>query len=313
MKPHVLREADKVDDALPDTNVRTGTLSAKLNRMPGPKRTEATEQFDELDPQTKRYLGDTDVDAPASRSADLFRNAGPGGRKALDDLAETDRRAADALVEMDDAATQRRFVTAYDSGDVDADELSTAVKRYDDRNAEGTEFADDVIAQTGDDGVDLLSTDVCNSPCHGTIRSVYEYTKQSDGLDDKEAKDLLKAYDEAEDVTTGPGSNGPGEVQEAVNSLDQRDVDGIRDVMRHTQGNEKGYKEIAGETDVANKLLDGDNGIEAGDIEMQRPIRDVDDAPITKSDVDVDVDSELTVRQDARIPRDRVQAPQRRR
>ncbi|SFR97788.1 hypothetical protein SAMN05216559_1914 [Halomicrobium zhouii] len=110
-----------MDDALPDTNVRTGTLSAKLNRMPEPKRTEVTEQFDELDPQTKRYLGETDVDNPASKSADLFRNAGPDGRRALNDLADTDREAADALLEIDDAATQRRFVEAYEQGDVSTD------------------------------------------------------------------------------------------------------------------------------------------------------------------------------------------------
>ncbi|SFR97753.1 hypothetical protein SAMN05216559_1908 [Halomicrobium zhouii] len=157
VKPHVLREAGKVDDALPDTNVRTGTLSAKLNRMPGPKRTEVTEQFDELDPQTKRYLGETDVDNPASKSADLFRNAGPDGRRALNDLADTDREAADALLEMDDAATQRRFVKAYQHDEVDADELSTALRRYDELDASGKDAADDLLASTGDDGSKLLA------------------------------------------------------------------------------------------------------------------------------------------------------------
>ncbi|WP_188854272.1 hypothetical protein [Haloarcula argentinensis] len=157
VRPGVLRQAGKIDSTLPDTNVRTGTLSAKLNKMPGPKRKQVTEQFDELDPQTKRYLSKTDVDAPATKSANLFRNAGPSGRKTLNKLADTDRKAADALLEMDDAATQRRFVKAHKQGEMSTDELSTALKRYDSLDSDGKDTANELIAQTGDDGSELLA------------------------------------------------------------------------------------------------------------------------------------------------------------
>ncbi|WP_191907525.1 right-handed parallel beta-helix repeat-containing protein [Haloarcula sp. CBA1131] len=157
VRPGILRQAGKIDETLPNTNVRTGTLSAKLNNMPGPKRKQVTEQFDELDPKTKRYLSKTDVDAPATKSADLFRNAGPSGRKTLNDLADTDRRAADALLKMDDAATQRRFVKAHRQGEVSSNELATAVKRYDNLDASGKDGADDVLAATGDDGTEFLA------------------------------------------------------------------------------------------------------------------------------------------------------------
>ncbi|WP_188854277.1 hypothetical protein, partial [Haloarcula argentinensis] len=72
-------------------------------------------------------------------------------------MTDTDRKAADALLEIDDAATQRRFTRAYDSGEVDSDELSTALRRYDsldsDSKAEYRRFTE----TTGDDGVGFVS------------------------------------------------------------------------------------------------------------------------------------------------------------
>lgn len=153
----MLRRAGKIDDKLPDVDVRTGTLSAKLNDLPGPRRQQVVDQFDGLDPATKRYLSDTDVDAPAAKSADLFRSAGPSGRKALDALSETDDEAADILLEMDDTATQRRFAEAFDEGDVDADELSTALKRYDELDTSRKEAYQRLLATTGDDAPSFVS------------------------------------------------------------------------------------------------------------------------------------------------------------
>ncbi|WP_225334164.1 hypothetical protein [Halomicrobium urmianum] len=263
LRPGVLRRAGKIDRRLPDVNVRTGTLSARLNDLPGPKRQQVVDQFDELDDGTRQYLGRSDVDAPASEAADLFRNAGPSGRRALREVSDVDEEAADILLEIDDANTQRRFVRALENGEVDETELASALRRYDTYDSDGQRFASDVIKQTGDDGPRLLSTDVCNSPCHGTVRAVYEYTDGYNGvtLSDREAKDLLQAYDEADDITDRPGANGPGTVQERLNELGTRNdggerVDGVDRSMRSVSGDGSGYAEIAGETRIASDALD---------------------------------------------------------
>ncbi|MGB9951150.1 hypothetical protein ACOZ4F_01950 [Haloarcula marismortui] len=59
--------------------------------------------------------------------------------------------AAGALLQMDDAATQRRFVKTHKQGEVSTNELSTAVKHYDNLDPSGKGAADDVLAATGDD------------------------------------------------------------------------------------------------------------------------------------------------------------------
>ncbi|AEM58927.1 hypothetical protein [Haloarcula hispanica] len=165
VKPTALRRAGKVDDSVPDADVPTGRMSAKLNDMPGPKRQRTTEQFDQLDTDGSDYLGNTDINDPTLKATDLFENTGPSGRRALNDLAESDQDAADALLQMDDAATQRRFVRAYESGEVDSDELTTALRRYDELDANEKRTADAMVMRGGDDGVSLLDEQVCNSPC----------------------------------------------------------------------------------------------------------------------------------------------------
>ncbi|WP_336358956.1 hypothetical protein [Haloarcula sp. CGMCC 1.6347] len=196
---------------------------------------------------------------------------------------------------MDDAATQRRFTEAYESGEVDSDELTTALTRYDSLDADGKRFADDAIERTGTDGPDLMSTDVCNSPCHGTIRAVYEYTDEADGLSDSQAKDVLQSYDAADEVDVGPGRQGPGAAQERVDSLANDNVEGVQDMLEHAQGNTKSFKEIAGETDIVKKIRDEDNGIEASKLHMQKTSRGVSGGPNSNTEIDVKVDGELTV------------------
>ncbi len=56
VKPTALRRAGKVDDSVPDADVPTGRMSAKLNDMPGPRRQQTTEQFDQLDSDGSDYL-----------------------------------------------------------------------------------------------------------------------------------------------------------------------------------------------------------------------------------------------------------------
>ncbi|KAA9404655.1 hypothetical protein EGO51_18235 [Haloarcula hispanica] len=58
---------------------------------------------------------------------------------------------------MDDAATQRRFTEAYDSGEVDSDELTTALTRYDSLDADGKAEFDDLLARNGDDAAKLAA------------------------------------------------------------------------------------------------------------------------------------------------------------
>jgi hypothetical protein len=157
VRPGVLLRAGRIDDTLPDTDVRTGTLSARLNDLSGPRRQRVVDQFESLDRGTKDYLGDTDIDAPAVKTADLFRNTGPGGRRTLDALAETDGEAADVLLKIDDPETQWRFVRAYDSGEADADELATALRRYDNLDSDGKQEFDDLMARSGDDAAKLAA------------------------------------------------------------------------------------------------------------------------------------------------------------
>ncbi|MDS0261033.1 hypothetical protein NDI56_16660 [Haloarcula sp. S1CR25-12] len=291
-----VRRAGQIERRLPDTNVKTGRVADKLDDMPGARRERVSNQFDQLDSSTKNHFDSVDGEYnPASEATDLFENTGPSGRRALNDLTDSDGEAADVLLQMDDAATQWRFTRAYDSGEVDSDELGTALNRYDELDADGKQFADEVIEQTGTDGPELMSTDVCNSPCHGTIRAVYEYTDEADGLSDSQAQDVLKAYDQADEVSYGPATKGAGSVQETVDSLNKNGVTGVKDMLRHAQGNTKGYKEIAGETDVAKKVLDDNNGIQADNIHMQKSLRDIENAPNSNTDIDVKVDGELEV------------------
>ena len=91
--------------------------------MPGPRRQRVTSQFDQLDSSTKRHFESVDgTYNPASEATDLFQNTGPSGRQALSGLTDSEPDAADVLLEMD-PNTQWRFTRAYDSGEVDGDEL----------------------------------------------------------------------------------------------------------------------------------------------------------------------------------------------
>lgn len=177
LRPGVLRRAGKIDDTLPDTDVRTGTLSARLNDLPEADRDRIVRQFDDLDPETRRYLGRTDVDAPASKTTDLFdaANDPSSARRALDALSESDDEAADILLDIDDPNTKWRFARAYDRS-VDGDELATALRRYDELGLDDQRAARDLLKATGDDGVRFFSR---ADP--GTVRAVVGSAAGADG------------------------------------------------------------------------------------------------------------------------------------
>jgi hypothetical protein len=155
LRPGVLRRAGKIDDNLPDTDVRTGTLSARLSRMPEADRERIVRQFDDLDSDA---LDAVDVDAPTTKATDLFdaANDPSNARRALDALSESDDEAASVLLRIDDPETKWRFVRAYDRS-VDSDELATALRRYDELDAGDKRVARDLLKATSDDGVRFLS------------------------------------------------------------------------------------------------------------------------------------------------------------
>ena len=134
---------------------------------------------------------DADVDGlSASKQENLGRHLARtdgGGGEAYDDPAAIDSDAADALAAIEDPVTQRQFVNPYQRGEVDSDKLATALRRYDESDANGKQFTDEAIEQTGQNGPRLIAADFCNSPCQGTIRAVYEYTKKSNsGLENRQ-------------------------------------------------------------------------------------------------------------------------------
>ncbi|MFC6756888.1 MULTISPECIES: hypothetical protein [Haloarcula] len=274
VKPTALRRAGKVDDAVPDADVPTGRMSAKLNDMPGPRRQRTTEQFDRLDSDGSDYLGNTDIDDPTLKAADLFENTGPKGRRALNDLADGDREAADVLLEMD-PNTQWRFTRAYDSDSVDKDELASALRRYDELDAQERAYFRQSLARSDDDAVELLNVDVCNSPCDDPIDAVFELGRDRSELDNSDVKRLLQATRNGESVDAGPGSD-RGEFIERLGNLDDKeDLSGLDDAMT-VQGNLRGYKAVTGEVRTADELI-GRSDVSANQVTMSEdvPLSDV--------------------------------------
>jgi hypothetical protein len=80
-----------------------------------------------------------------------------GGYKLLNRLSRTDSDAPKALLDIEDAATQRRFRQAFRRGDLNAEELSRALSRYDAMGADGRRAYDDLLASTGDDGASFVA------------------------------------------------------------------------------------------------------------------------------------------------------------
>ena len=89
---------------------------------------------------------------------------------------------------MDDTPrTQRAFARAYGDGELDRSEAATALERYDELDASGEDTADDLIATTGDDGVDLLANAVGD-----TVRVALD---GSGSLDESFRRSLARAAD----------------------------------------------------------------------------------------------------------------------
>ena len=194
--------------------------------------------------------------------------------------------------------TQRQFVNAYQRGNINEEELASAINRYSELDAEPQKAADELIAGAGSSGVKLPNIDVCNSPCESVTRSVYQYTKRSgsDGLTNSEAKDLLNAYRYDDDIAVGPGSRrDAGDIQETLESLEDDGVDGTIKTMGEVSGDATGYKRIAGETDITDSVVNR-YGKDPDAVEMSKDINDPPaSAPPDATEVDVDVEGEIKI------------------
>ena len=120
------------------------------------------------------------------------------GRQTYDALAATDSDAADALAAIEDPVTQRQFVNAYQRGEVDSDELTTALRRYEELDADEKALARRGLERSGDRGIDLLEARDCNSPC----KDYYEIAddiRESDAVDESDAAKLSDSLSKAID------------------------------------------------------------------------------------------------------------------
>ncbi|WP_306054755.1 vWA domain-containing protein [Natronococcus wangiae] len=182
---------------------------------------------------------------------------------------------------------QIRVVKAIDRNDVDG----STINRLDGDDARA---AGKLAARYDDSGAKLLRANICNSPCKSVFESVNQY--KGDGLTNSQAKQLLQAYTEADDVTIGPGKNGAKDVQSKITALDDADVQGVRKSMRSVSGSKEGYKGLAGEVDIADRVRK--SGVDGDQIKLQRdiPESEIPDGLSKRgTEVDVRVDSEVTI------------------
>lgn len=150
--------AGRVNTRLPDVDVDTGRVGNRLSDLPPAARGRVVRNMNQLNDGTKRYLAETDVANPGTKTAKLIEVSGSGGRKALDALASTNRRAADALLRLaDDAATQRAMVRAWERGDLSTTELATSLRRYNAMDAGQRADFRDFTGATGPDGMKFVN------------------------------------------------------------------------------------------------------------------------------------------------------------
>ncbi len=154
---------------------------------------------------------------------------------------------------------------------------------------------------------ELFDRDVCNSPCESTIRSVYQYTKDSDEvdelgdydpLDNDKANKLLNAYKKADQVSVGPGSDGSAKVQQRIDDLASESVDGVTRSMRRVSTGLKGYKQVAGEVRIADNAL-GQDTVSGSDLKLSVDVPNSkvpDDLSKSGSEIDVNLKSEITIK-----------------
>ena len=211
---------------------------------------------------------DSDVDGlSANKQENLGRHltrTDGGGGEAYDDLAAIDSDAADALVRIQDPLIERQFVDAYRRGEVDDEQLASALRRYDELDADRKGTADEVIDETGASGVKLLA----RMDGDGLRRVLDLDIKRADEFRAAAARNLEGGYATTEDIdnfaryadnlegidglNSGPISDfitasDPGNVKGALREVRRADEIGAENIERMS------LESSAGELDIQTK------------------------------------------------------------
>jgi hypothetical protein len=190
--------------------------------------------------------------------------------------------------------TQRQFVTAYQRGEVDSDELATALRQYDELDAEGKETADDLIAATGDEGVEFVSeangeTVRVHADGSGDLDDAYDRSivraADGDDINNDQLKRAVQKIDElsgerkrrAKQLVADAGPNGAKLVDElgdeSLEGLLTINVGGastntlrlLRENLAELNGNDVSTSRISGFIQNTKQLSESDNAIEGVD------------------------------------------------
>ncbi|AWB26352.1 hypothetical protein HARCEL1_00760 [Halococcoides cellulosivorans] len=265
--------------------------------------------------RVRHHLRRADIDIDAldadqqQRLGRLLNDADPATARALRRMDGDTRRK---LLDIDDRSVRRSFVRAFGADDVDTDRARRAIDNYRSLSGEDRRFARNSIERSDSAGVRLLGTEICNSPCYPVtervsklddsvdslsssdtrkLQETLEEVASSENYDNDRAIKLVEGFEEAGDsVSEGPGSD-PSAVIDDLNTLSKK---GFDDYLTAGGQGETYYKGVAGESDIATSLLEHPE-IDASDIRMNRDIPDVEDAANDATEIDVDVDGELTV------------------
>jgi Mg-chelatase subunit ChlD len=257
----------------------------------------------ELDPAQQRRLGT------------LLAENDPAVARAV---RQMDQDEIDALTRVEmDTRTRSDFARAYESGEVDSDELTTALTRYDSLDADGKAEFDDLLARNGDDAVDFAGRtdsdtfdstfrcDISSAPSLGAAGSLrsgryHSVTAPSSpslqsggdclpdklGLSASEKSKYLSALNAGSDVDSGPITTAD-ELEGLLDDLQGREgFDDIGKIAGDIQGNKKGFKGLAGEGHVG-RALDDRSNIDAGDgdIELEKDLSSDDIADEYSQDI----------------------------
>lgn len=135
------------------------------------------------------------------------------------------------------------------------------------------------MSRSGDDGIRLLETDVCNSPCDSLLKSVDDFADGRSELDADEKRKLVDAFEDSDGVSDDVPGGDPEQVQNNLEYLADEGVDGLDGTIGDISGDRNGYTGLAGEVKTAKRVVENQND---ADVEMRR---DVDPDDIADEDI----------------------------
>jgi len=246
-----------------------------------------------------RQLSASKRAALESRKAAVADYISTRGAPAVEVLSKVDSRTARRL--FDDSScsgSSARYNSGVSvalgqkstfCGDELAEKLADLEDKYDFEAQELDDFADklrtaddpvareayELASAEGPEGV-ALATDVFESDIPGSSRS-----------------DVLKLLRDGgkQDIDIGPAETR----EEVIKNLGQiSDAEGLEDQLEMFSGNDNGYKGMAGEASVA-RSVKGRPGIENFKLGEEIPAREVPDAPLDGSEIDIKVEGEMVI------------------